>query len=617
MRMTTDFDSQASQSADITIDFKRSGNSGQYRASGWSGSETDFTWSIGPQSFLIVDRFDARENVVIELDVQPLRLPPLVKGQVLDVHVNGRSVGCCRLAERRLLRFDVSSEALLQGQRTEIRFDHPCFARPKLLGVSEENRPLAVCFYRVRLFCEKGADASAASRPGLSDRTVASFPSAAETTEGVPRIYCFGPLQAGSAVMREGWHVDAEGIVWTGAQHNRLESPAPRYPNPYLLRLHLAPLCLRQLQDEQRLTILVEGYVVGQFRLRSDTCLLLQLPPCLYQDAETISISFVTPDGIPIGEYGSEIPDNIQFGFVFDEVVLDPAPPGAPLPNLTRSDELESPSPLAVSAEFQKVPLERLPVEIEAFLGVDPTEMLRWFESLGDNCGFGLAQRKAGLEVLGLLRFASTPLPALLRGLRDDFKATTIRDEITLGLDDTGSREYMLHVKRYGIRWHTRVYEGSAEADDLMRDQSIKLGYLRRKFYEGLRGGRKIHVIARSNPRRVRLVVPTVEGFEFRDDPPEPLRLAEVLPIYLEMNRYGQNTILYVVPASDRHPSGSVELVAPGIMRGRIASFVISEDIATADHAEWLRVIANAMLLAKSLGMTFTAPGEGSRDQRA
>jgi hypothetical protein len=50
--------------------------------------------------------------------------------------------------------------------------------------------------------------------------------------------------------------------------------------------------------------------------------------------------------------------------------------------------------------------------------------MIREFESLGDNCGFGLAQRKAGAELLSLLRFANTRLNALLLGLDEAFCTT-------------------------------------------------------------------------------------------------------------------------------------------------------------------------------------------------
>ncbi len=39
-------------------------------------------------------------------------------------------------------------------------------------------------------------------------------------------------------------------------------------------------------------------------------------------------------------------------------------------------------------------------------------DLMLQFESLGQNCEFGLVQRRAGADPLGLLRFDSAPCPA-------------------------------------------------------------------------------------------------------------------------------------------------------------------------------------------------------------
>jgi hypothetical protein len=48
-------------------------------------------------------------------------------------------------------------------------------------------------------------------------------------------------------------------------------------------------------------------------------------------------------------------------------------------------------------------------------------ELLLQFESLGDNCELGLVQRRAGVEPLGLFRFAGAPLRHLIRALETRF----------------------------------------------------------------------------------------------------------------------------------------------------------------------------------------------------
>ena len=57
--------------------------------------------------------------------------------------------------------------------------------------------------------------------------------------------------------------------------------------------------------------------------------------------------------------------------------------------------------------------------------------MLR-FESLGQNCEFGLVQRRCGSEPLGLLRFASTPLPHLLAAFEGGFEGLGGPDAIEI-----------------------------------------------------------------------------------------------------------------------------------------------------------------------------------------
>ena len=48
-------------------------------------------------------------------------------------------------------------------------------------------------------------------------------------------------------------------------------------------------------------------------------------------------------------------------------------------------------------------------------------EILGHFESLGDNCEFGLVQRAAGVEQLGFFRFNFAEMPGLLKALDSAF----------------------------------------------------------------------------------------------------------------------------------------------------------------------------------------------------
>jgi hypothetical protein len=234
------------------------------------------------------------------------------------------------------------------------------------------------------------------------------------------------------------------------------------------------------------------------------------------------------------------------------------------------------------------------------------TEILQHYESLGDNCAFGLAQRKGGCEVLGLLRFGNTPLKGLMIALDDEFKEAASKTEVKLRLPDGPKGEYSLFVDRYGIRWHTNVYGGgTTEEDTIFAQQTMRLAYLRRKFYEALRAGRKIITISRAEPRKHPIPLPFAAEPDVWEERPERLRFAEVLPLFLRLNEYGTNTLLYLTRCSHNRRSGTVELIAPGVMRGYVEDFVILPDLHNGDHAAWLRVAVNAWLLDKGPNASF------------
>jgi hypothetical protein len=195
-------------------------------------------------------------------------------------------------------------------------------------------------------------------------------------------------------------------------------------------------------------------------------------------------------------------------------------------------------------------------------------------------------------------------LHCVLAALDDEFRAAGDKSEISLRVMPGDPGEYALHIDRYGIRWHTNVFEGEADAATIFAQQAMRLAYLRRKFYEALRAGRKIWTIARAEPRKHPIPLAHA-GETVWEERPEQLRLAEVLPVFDRLNRFGTNTVLYLTPCEHDRRSGTVELVAPGVMRGYVESFVITPDPADKDHAVWLRIAANAWLLDQGPNAAF------------
>ena len=198
--------------------------------------------------------------------------------------------------------------------------------------------------------------------------------------------------------------------------------------------------------------------------------------------------------------------------------------------------------------------------------------MLRGFESLGDSSEFGTVQRKAGVEVLGLLRFADITLQGIIDGLADDFAALADPAAISIAVDAAACPDYVLSVDRYGLRWPTGISPDEADTATVLQRQSMKLGYLRRKFLESLRAGGRIYVLRRD----------------------EALAETDVAPVAEALARHGRNTLLYVVPGATPDEAGDVTAVARGLLRGHLEQLAPRENPAAADIAGWLRLITNA-----------------------
>ena len=121
---------------------------------------------------------------------------------------------------------------------------------------------------------------------------------------------------------------------------------------------------------------------------------------------------------------------------------------------------------------------------------ISDRDLVLRFESLGDNCEFGLVQRKAGSEPLGLLRFSSAPITALLRALRDRFEGLTEpAGKIRLW---SAKGEYLVTLEQYDFVYHVYVMVGDIEPDVLHQQQVRILPFLVNKFIGDLENPEKI-----------------------------------------------------------------------------------------------------------------------------
>lgn len=218
----------------------------------------------------------------------------------------------------------------------------------------------------------------------------------------------------------------------------------------------------------------------------------------------------------------------------------------------------------------------------------DPSDraMMLRFESLGENCEFGLAQRAAGAEPLGLMRFASTNLQRLLTALDNGFAGIGAPDKLRVEVSSNG-REYMVTDLVFGLHYHAWVKTEEMAAEDVHRREVRRMPFLIRKLTEDLQAGHKIFV------RKER-------GGE-----PEE----EIYPLVPALRRWGPNKLLYVTLADATHPPGSVERREAGFLVGYVERFAPGEDAHDFLADQWLAMCraAQALVWPELAGMSVDA----------
>ncbi len=75
------------------IDFSDVGNSEEFTRQGWSEPEAEFTWAVDEWSKVVFSHVPPEENLLLEVDVEPLLSPPLLPAQRISVTANDRWLG--------------------------------------------------------------------------------------------------------------------------------------------------------------------------------------------------------------------------------------------------------------------------------------------------------------------------------------------------------------------------------------------------------------------------------------------------------------------------------------------------------------------------------------------
>ncbi|KMO39795.1 hypothetical protein ACQVP2_12870 [Methylobacterium aquaticum] len=208
--------------------------------------------------------------------------------------------------------------------------------------------------------------------------------------------------------------------------------------------------------------------------------------------------------------------------------------------------------------------------------GLTAASLLGAFESLGDNCEFGIAQRYAGADPLGLFRLSSTPLADLTHAVETRFAHYGGADDIEVRV---GAGGYLFcHSRRYGFAYHTGDMAPHVNPADILGREIRRVAYLKDRLLADLAAGDKILV---------------------RKGPPAETEGA-VRRLFAALRAIGPVTLLRVCEAGEI-PPGRVVWRGEGLMQGTLPRFAPYAAATDADLPGWLAVCGRAYALHHSL----------------
>ena len=372
-----------------------------------------------------------------------------------------------------------------------------------------------------------------------------------------------------------GWARAEDQFTWMVGQESHILVHLGQEPQDYVLTLNATPFVHAPALRAQRIIVSVDETIIGIASVSRPAVLGWRIPAGLIRQAEKTLITLAHPDAARPCDVTASTDDR-DLAFSVSEVRLLRLPAAMtgeyPLPAGLRLGGASGPG-------FGVHPRVDLKEWVTGRTGLTLAELVARFESIGDNCEFGLVQRRCDTEPLGLLRFSGTSSHDIVRGIELEFDGIGDPADITPRLEGEGKKEFMIHERKYGLVYHTFVYEGERSIELMRQQEATRLKFLRRKFIEELDAGEKIFVFKRG----------------------QPIGEPEILPLFLALNREQPNTLLWVVPEEPDRPSGTVEVLMNGLLKAYIDRFAPGDNAHDFSFEAWVRICAHAYLLQRMM----------------
>ena len=331
--------------------------------------------------------------------------------------------------------------------------------------------------------------------------------------------YCieFGKGRNAEEHLLYGWHLPEPLFTWASGLESALWLPVFAAPYGCFLELNVQPLTMKGGPQSQRISVAVNGLIVGETTLIKQKVLAFYVPPLDWQSRRFV-VTIRHPDA-----YATPAAKIALAASFYRLRVLAL---GAALPS-TRGRR----HGLKTSADNPITEDER-----------SSRDLALSFVSLGFNCEFGFTQRQMGGEPIDLLRFASIPLGRLLDGIDSSFDGL----DTPANLRAESERNWDIRDRKYNIAYHTFLTIDDITWNDMVRREVRRLRFLADKLIGDIADADKVFVWWQR----------------------EHAAIEEIMPLFLAVQRRGRGTLLWVEVGD---PCAGLEEVWPGLLRAQIS----------------------------------------------
>jgi hypothetical protein len=377
-----------------------------------------------------------------------------------------------------------------------------------------------------------------------------------------------------------GWSEPELSYTWAVDDESWVILPTVAISRDCVLSLEVFPYLYPGRLERQRLNVFVNGHLVRSASVRQRTRVFCRIPAAVFAGGQAVRMRFEHPDGArPNDLPAPRHPDNRRLSLAFHELQF-----------VELSAEVQSLSQEIGSA------LRREPGDAgfcRADRGSFNRDTLKSifvdFQSLGEDCEFGMMQRRvASAGSIGLFRFGYVNLYSVLHGLEQGFAGIDAEQDVAVMVNrDSPDLEYFGYHIKYRFGYHTGITEADMTSARLRTKQRARLAFLASRLMEDIRGGHRLLVIKRK----------------------VPIEVEEMAQLAVTVRRIGPSTLLWVGPEEFGRPAGSVERLSETLLRGYIG-WIDESPMRNTDLASWSKVCVAAHRLWRGDAATGTGPAK-------